>query len=143
MTDRGFETPEAAEEAFYKAFSAIDLDLMEAVWADGDRPLCIHPGSGLLTGKPAIMQSWNEIFSGGEPPIIEHRFIDGFATEELVIRLVEERIRARGKPPDAANRVLATNVFLLEGDCWYLAEHHASLPLMERGNARGNERHLH
>ncbi len=49
--------------------------------------------------------------------------------------------------PEAAEeafyRLLATNVFLLEGDCWYLAEHHASLPLMERGDARDNERHLH
>lgn len=143
MTDREFKTPEAAERAFYGAFSATDLDLMGAVWSDGKGVLCIHPGSALLQGKPAIMQSWKEIFSSGEPPTIEYRFIDGFETEELVVRVVEEKIRPRGSSPGAATRVLATNVFVRSEGAWYLVEHHASLPLMERENAKDSQRQLH
>lgn len=144
MTDRIFDTPEAAEAAFYEAFSRIDADLMTAVWGDGDTTLCIHPGGGLLRGKAAVMQSWREIFSGSEPPLIEHRFIDGFATDGLTVRLVEERIRPRNKPPEAANRVLATNVYKRESGSWRLVEHHASLPLVDRGSdAAGKERQLH
>jgi hypothetical protein len=143
MTDRGFETPEAAEAAFYRAFSSIDMDLMAAVWVNGDRAICIHPGSGLLRGKTAVIQSWSEIFSGSAPPLIECLFIDGFGTADLAVRLVEERIRPRGKPAQAANRVLATNVYLRDGGSWHLAEHHASLPLVEPGNAPGDERRLH
>lgn len=143
MQYRVFDTPDAAESTFYEAFSTIDFELMAAVWSDGDSALCIHPGGGLLQGKLAVMKSWMEIFSGSEPPLIEHRIIDGFTTEHLAVRLVEERIRPRGKPPEAANRVLATNVYLHDGRSWRLVEHHASLPLMDRSDSTGDERQLH
>jgi hypothetical protein len=143
MAHKKFDTPEAAEAAFYQAFAAIDLDLMAAVWNDDDKILCIHPGSGLLQGRSSVMRSWMEIFAGSEPPLIEYRFINGFGTEDLAVHLVEERIRPRGKPPEAANRVLATNVYLSEGGIWRLAQHHSSLPMMDRGSAIGCERRLH
>jgi hypothetical protein len=143
MSEREFDTPQAAEAAFYQAFSSIDLDLMASIWIDGDRAACIHPGSGLLQGKQAVMQSWMEIFSGSEPPLVEYRFIDGFESKNMVVRLVEERIRPRDEPASAANRLLATNVYLREGKFWRLAEHHASLPLVDRRSANGNERKLH
>ena len=143
MTDQVFETPEAAEAAFYWAFSSIDLDLMTAVWADGETTMCIHPGSSLLRGKTAVVQSWAEIFSGSEPPLIECLFVDGFATEDLVVRLVEETIRPRDKPLKAASRILATNIYLRDGGSWRLVEHHASLPLVERGTTAGDWRQLH
>lgn len=143
MSGRAFDTPEATEAAFYEAFSNIDLDLMATIWSDGDRALCIHPGGGLLRGKVAVMQSWIEIFSGSDPPLIVHRYIDGYACEDLAVRLVEERIRPRDKPPEAATRVLATNVYVRDGVSWQLAEHHASLPLVDRSNSAGDERQLH
>jgi ketosteroid isomerase-like protein len=143
MAHKKFDTPEAAEAAFYQAFAAIDLDLMATVWADDDKILCIHPGRGILQGRSAVMRSWMEIFAGSVPPLIEYRLINGFGTEDLAVHLVEERIRPRGKPPEAANRVLATNVYLSGGGSWRLAEHHASLPLMDWGNATGDERQLH
>jgi len=144
MTNRVFATPESAEAAFYEAFSKIDPDLMTAVWADSDTALCIHPGGGLLRGKSAIMRSWREIFAGSEPPRIEHRFIEGFATDFLVVRLVEEHIRPRDKPREAANRVLATNVYSRDSGSWRMVEHHASLPLVDRSNdSAGNEPRLH
>jgi len=143
MTGNEFETPAAAETAFYRAFSSIDFDLMRAVWAEGDKALCIHPGSGLLRGKADIIQSWAEIFSGNEPPLIECIYVDGFATDDLVVRLVEERIRPRDKPSQSANRILATNVYVREGASWRLSEHHASLPLVERPGRAERGRQLH
>ena len=116
---------------------------MAAVWLDGAKPVCIHPGGPLLRGKESVLQSWAEIFSGAEPPIVEHRLIDRFASERLVIHLVEEIIRSRGASASAGNRVIATNVYLHAGDGWYLAEHHASLPLIRRRGAAGDKRSLH
>jgi hypothetical protein len=143
MTHKVFDTPEAAEAAFYAAFTAIDLELMAAVWASGDRALCIHPGSGLLQGKGSVMQSWIEIFSGAAPPLVEYRIIKDFSTSDLAVRVVEEHIRPRDKPAEAASRVLATNVYLRQGSSWHLAEHHASLPLMERTKTPDGDRQLH
>ena len=142
MANKEFDTPEAVETAFYDAFSRMDLDLMSAVWGEDAHVLCIHPGSGLLRGRSAVMESWMEIFSGNVPPVVEHRFVDGFAAGNLAVRLVEELIRPRDKSPEAANRVLATNVYVRDARSWRLAEHHASLPLVERGTAAA-ERRLH
>jgi hypothetical protein len=143
MSDILFDTPEALEAAFYRAFSSFDLDLMKEVWADDDKVLCIHPGSSLLRGKSAVVTSWMEIFSGREPPAIEYRFVAGFAADNLVVHLVEERIRPRDGATSDANRVLATNVFLQQGRSWRLVEHHASLPLVERDRPFNDDRQLH
>lgn len=143
MPNKPFDTPEAAEAAFYAAFSTLDVALMSTVWADGEGVLCIHPGGGLLQGKHAVIQSWTEIFSGGEPPRIEHRYIDGYGVEGLEVRVVEERIRPRGRPPGAANRVLATNVYRNTGGSWRMVEHHASLPLVDEEDESRDEKRLH
>jgi len=143
MADLKFNTPEAVEAAFYEAFAEVDLNLMAAVWRDSDHTLCIHPGGGLRRGKTAVMQSWMEVFSGSAPPVIEYHFIEGFAAGNLAVRLVEERIRPQNTRAEAVNRVLATNVYLRDAKSWRLIEHHASLPLMERGRVAGGERQLH
>jgi len=143
MQETRFDTPEATEAAFYRAIAGIDLDLMTRVWSDGGRAHCIHPGSGLIRGKRAVIQSWRDIFANSKPPVIEYRYIDGYRTGDLEVRLVEERIRPRDTPPDAANRVLATNVFLREPHAWRMVVHHASLPLVDRVEAPAPERRLH
>ena len=143
MNEPAFSSPEAVEAAFYEAFSKVDLELMAVVWSDGNRALCIHPGRGLHRGKAAVMQSWMEIFSGSAPPSIEYRFIEGFAAGNLAVRLVEEKIRPQGRPPEAASRVLATNVYLRDSISWRLVEHHASLPLIGRETVSDHERQLH
>jgi ketosteroid isomerase-like protein len=137
------ESPSALEDAFYDAFARLDLILMSALWLEGDKAVCIHPGGGLLRGKEAVLASWREIFSGTQPPRIEHRLIDTYESEDLVVRLVEERIRPRGGPCEQASRVIATNVYVRDRDAWYLAEHHASLPMLEQNVAPLGERRLH
>jgi ketosteroid isomerase-like protein len=143
MASREFDSPEAVEAAFYEAFSRVDLDLMVAVWCDGEHALCIHPGSGLLRGKAAVIQSWMEILSGNVPPAIEYRVIESIVAGNLAVRLVEERIRPRNRPPESANRVLATNIYLREAGSWRLTEHHASLPLVARDRGAGSSQLLH
>jgi len=143
MTNSGFDTPEAAEAAFYQAFTTVDADLMVAVWADGDDALCIHPGSDLRRGKTAVMTSWTEIFSGSLAPAVEYRYVGGYASENLVVRIVEERIWPRDKQRSEATRVLATNVYVRDEGSWRMTEHHASLPLMERGVDSSDQRRLH
>jgi ketosteroid isomerase-like protein len=124
-----FVTPEAAQDAFYAAFAATDLDAMALVWGDDPDTLCIHPGGGLLRGKAAVMSSWMEIFAGAEPPSIAVEPVVARDSGDLAIRVLTESIRPNGRPAEAASRVLATNVFRLLGGSWHLVQHHASLPL--------------
>jgi hypothetical protein len=127
-----FQTSAArVESAFYDAFARLDLKLMTAVWLDGERPVCIHPGGPLLRGKASVLRSWAGIFSGAEPPVVEHRLIDRFESDALVVHLVEERIRARSAPVGQFNRVIATNTYVRSDGAWYMLQHHAALPLVK------------
>ncbi|MGE5152667.1 MAG: nuclear transport factor 2 family protein [Bdellovibrio bacteriovorus] len=140
---QGFDSPEAVEAAFYAAFAATDLRAMERVWLDGERTVCVHPGGGLLMGKGAVMQSWSEILMGAAPPRIEHRLINRIESAEIRVHLVEERIQAGGDPAAPLNLVIATNVYTRDSAGWHLMAHHASLPLMRKGSAKGATRRLH
>jgi hypothetical protein len=121
-----FEDASAAEAAFYSAFAEVDIEVMDRVWARRVEVLCVHPGGSLLRGRPAVMQSWMEIFSGTQPPRVEYRLLGRF-----------------GRNAEAPNRVLATNVYTREEGSWRMVEHHASLPLVERSGGRRDERQLH
>jgi hypothetical protein len=136
-------SPQAVETAFYEAFVQLDLALMSAVWLDGGNSVCIHPGGPLLQGKDSVLRSWAEIFSGAVPPSVEHRLVHHFASDGLVVHLVEERIRSRNAPAGQVNLVIATNVYVKTDSAWYLAEHHASLPLVEKQTAQEKKRSLH
>ena len=54
----------AANQAFYDAHEARDLDAMRAVWDHGDDAACIHPGWPILRGWPLVEESWRRIFAG-------------------------------------------------------------------------------
>ena len=138
-----FDQPDAAETAFYTAFAAIDPTAMEAVWVTRATPICVHPGGGLHRGRQAVMQSWLEIFSGSDPPTVQYRLIGRLESGDLAVHLVEELIRPHARAPGPASRVLATNVYIREQGSWRMVEHHASLPLRDRGSTANNDRQLH
>jgi ketosteroid isomerase-like protein len=135
----GFESPEAAEAAFYGAFAATDLGAMSQVWLEGDAAVCVHPGGALLVGKDAVMQSWSEILTGAAPPRIEYRLLNRIEAADLRVHLVEERIQAGADPAAAPALVIATNVYARRPEGWRLSLHHASLPLLPARSAKGPE----
>jgi ketosteroid isomerase-like protein len=48
----------AANEAFYAAVEAGDLDALRAVWSDAEGSVCVHPGTAPIHGTPAVLRSW-------------------------------------------------------------------------------------
>ena len=61
-TDRGAVL--AANQAFYDAFEARDLDAMSDLWAHDDRVICVHPGWTELRGWASVASSWAALFGG-------------------------------------------------------------------------------
>lgn len=55
-----------ANDRFYLAFNARDVDAMEALWARHTPPVCIHPGWSPLLDRADIIQSWSNIFANGD-----------------------------------------------------------------------------
>src|SRR5579864_2607131 len=61
---------EAANQAFYEAFEAKDLDAMSDVWEHSDRALCTHPGWATLRGWGRVSASFFAIFQGQPPQFV-------------------------------------------------------------------------
>ena len=121
-TDRSDAGLSAANDRFYQALEAADLDLMIEVWSHDETISCAHPGRPPLIGWPATAASWTAIFSaGGNPQLI--------VTEERVVRrgsvgwvTVTENMIADGHTGAAS----AINVFEHDGAGWRMVAHHAA-----------------
>lgn len=135
-----FNNPEAAEAAFYHAFTANDLAGMMAVWAPDDDIACIHPMSSPLRGREPIRQSWGAIFRNS--PGMTLRIDTERVVHEagLAIHLVYEHIRPSNKsefqPP-----VFATNVYRHSARGWHMILHHASPTPPTRAPAKSTVLH--
>jgi ketosteroid isomerase-like protein len=117
----------AANQAFYRAFEALDLPAMEAVWAHDGPCTCLHPGWPLCAGWDEVRSSWATIFSNTAAMRFE------IADERVDVRdgmawvVCVERIHSRAAAGEAmVGAVVATNVFREEGGAWKLVHHHGS-----------------
>ena len=108
-----------ANHEFYRAFRERDLAAMDRVWAKEHLVACVHPGWEPLTGRGAVMESWRAILAAETSP---------------PVRSADEAILSMG-PGSAVVicaeliddvRLVATNVFSVEGGGWRLVHHHAS-----------------
>ena len=55
-----------ANQAFYDAFEAHDIDAMSDVWEHTDRVVCTHPGWGTVRGWGVIAGWWFTLFDNNE-----------------------------------------------------------------------------
>jgi hypothetical protein len=117
-----FTSAEAVEAAFYRAFSHGDVSMMAGLWLDSPGVSCIHPGRSGLHGYGPVINSWRAILEASDGFEIHFRLKSEFVSEELVVRVGTEHLRAAGK----ANAVLSvTNVFRRTSLGWSMVLHHA------------------
>ena len=108
---------EFANDAFYQAFAAGDLDAMEAVWAELPNVYCCHPGWPPITSRAAVMASWREILaaSGPMPVICVAPKPTVFGDVGLVC--CYERL--------ASQHLVASNLFVRADGRWRMIHHQA------------------
>ena len=111
-----------ANEAFYAAFAGRDVGAMDVVWARAHPVTCIHPGWNVLSGREAVMESWEAILSNPEQP----RIVAGGAQVQILgeVAIVTCREWVAGNP------LAATNVFVREAGRWRIVHHQAG-PVMQ------------
>ena len=121
MTLDNAETVISANEAFYDAFAAADMEAMEAIWAQDAPVTCLHPGWPKLDGREAVLKSWRGILENPGRPRIEciHPSVSLYGDTAVV--LCYETIES--------GCLLATNVFVREGEAWRMTHHHAGGPV--------------
>ena len=114
-------TPDEAEQAFYDAFNRGSLDAMREVWLDDDCIVCIHPRGQPLSGRAAVIGSWEQLLRG--PGSLEHEVRSRCQGPLLAVHTGVERLPADG---GRVVELAVTNVFQLTGAGWRMLLHHAS-----------------
>jgi ketosteroid isomerase-like protein len=113
----------AANQRFYDAFEARDLDAMAAVWERSDRATVTHPGWPTLRGWAKVAGSWDAIFKG--TPYIQFILTDthvNVAGDLAWVSLNENILQGEG----ADSTVAALNVFAQREGDWRMVVHHGS-----------------
>ena len=108
----------AANSAFYDAFTRGDLAAMDQLWARRAPVACIHPGWDALRGRDRVMQSWRAILGGGGGPEVRCAAPVAHVHGETAVVICREIL--------ATGRLIATNVFVREGERWMLVHHQAA-----------------
>jgi ketosteroid isomerase-like protein len=112
----------AANQAFYDAHEARDLDAMRAVWEQSDHAVCVHPGWPILRTWPHVEESWRRIFAGpGRNQFILTNEAVAVHGDTAWVTLDENLVDAGG-----TGTVAATNLFVLRDGRWLLVAHHGS-----------------
>jgi hypothetical protein len=131
--DTGFESPDEAELAYYKAFRNLNIEAMQQVWLDDHEVYCIHPGGAVQSGYQQVVGSWARIFDGAQAPEVTISILSRMKGNGIAVHLVEELI---GQGESAAV-VLATNVYRQGARGWRMVSHHGGLsPRQPDGRAR-------
>lgn len=119
-----------AHAEFYAAFERADFEAMEALWADDDGVVCVHPGAPPIRGRGAVMRSWVALMA--DAPYLQFfltdvdaSVVDGLAS----VTCTENVLSATADTPVgvfAGGSAVATNVFRRSAGRWRLWIHHSS-----------------
>jgi len=125
MTE-GNEGVQEANARFYRAFERLDLTEMEGVWAHGDHVKCVHPGWPLLSGWPAVRDSWRAIFENTSEMRFTIADVAVVAFADFASVTCTENILSEVRGRITVTSILATNLFERQAGAWRMFHHHAS-----------------
>lgn len=106
-----------ANDAFYAAFRSRDMAAMDAIWSETDTVAVIHPGWRAIAGREQVMTSWRMILEGGASPDIRSREPKAYVYGDAAFIICYEEIDG--------GFLIATNVFVREGEAWRMVHHQA------------------
>ncbi len=107
----------AANAAFYRAFDEGDRAAMRRLWAVHAPVVCIHPGSGAVLGREAVLASWDAILRAPTRPAILCMSPRALCYGGFALVSCRERL--------AGGVLVATNGFAVEDGVWRMVFHQA------------------
>jgi uncharacterized protein (TIGR02246 family) len=120
------EAVREANNRFYMAMNALDIEEMDEVWMDDERSICVHPGREAIVGYERIRESWVAIFSSsdsisiaaGQERVQLSNDVAWVVCVETISLMIDEGL--------AAAAAQATNIFRRTDGRWRMVVHHAS-----------------
>jgi ketosteroid isomerase-like protein len=127
-----FPTPEDAEQAFYEAVEAGDVEALMTVWAEDDEVVCVHPNGERLIGQSSIRDSWQKILASGRKLQVRVEQAVRWQGLMLATHSVVETVVIDGE--SEALHLAASNVYIRGAAGWRMLVHHASPIDRSRGS---------
>ena len=124
--DGDIEAVKAANQRFYDAFGALDIDAMEAAWEPSARALCVHPGWQALVGWDHIKASWQGIFDNTSLMHFNIQYLTVAAESDCGWVTCVENISSVLQGRASNFGIIATNIFVRTPQGWRMTAHHGS-----------------
>ena len=124
ITQACYTTSEDAENAFYTALQAGNLEALMQVWAEDDEVVCVHPNGQRVVGHAAIRLNWQDIFAGNRRLQITVNRSVRWSSMLMSIHSVVEHISIGGE--EGQLTLAATNVYVRGATGWRILIHHSS-----------------
>lgn len=112
---------EIANQLFYSLFEGRDIQGMTDLWVNSEETWCTHPGWPTLFGWAKIKASFQQIFSGPEPPQFLTSNVRLHTAKNVGWVFVEENLLGA-----SLSAVAAVNVFKHTDDVWEMVGHQAA-----------------
>jgi ketosteroid isomerase-like protein len=119
-----FETPQAAEDAYYDAIEEQDLEALMEVWEQTEETLCLLPMMPPHRGREAIRHAWSRLLSLDSRFEIEVNHLSWIETPQIAIHLLEERVKVLRQAE--AQSLYACNIYRRGTTGWRLLMHQNS-----------------
>jgi ketosteroid isomerase-like protein len=121
-----FDTPQEAEDSFYDALEAGDLEQLMSVWADSDDICCLLPMYPLVRGPAAVKDVFSHLFSRGSGVSLSINHLHWTESGDIAIHQVEEVLQ--DVPPDRQPPppFYGTNIFRKGNNGWRMLLHQNS-----------------
>jgi ketosteroid isomerase-like protein len=116
-----FDTPQAAEDAFYDALEEASVDALMAVWEDTDELACLLPMQPLRQGRVAIRETFRQAFQALGGIDIQAVHLQWITWGDAAAHLLEEQMV--GKDGRLGPPVYAVNLFRRGPSGWRLVLH--------------------
>ncbi len=120
------EAIKEANQRFYDAFGALDIDSMEAAWETSEQALCVHPGWPPIVGWNLIKESWQRIFDSATLMHFNIHYVNVVSTGDSGWVTCVENISSVLQGRASNFGILATNIFVRTPQGWRMTGHHAS-----------------
>ena len=120
------EELKAVNQRFYDAFSDLDISVMDNVWEDSIRVVCVHPGWTPLIGWEAVRMSWDRIFQNANLMQFQVRYLNIVVQGEFGSVTCVEGITSVVAGTASNFSTFATNIFARREDGWRMIAHLAS-----------------
>lgn len=118
-----FATASAAEEAFYEALEAGEIEPLVQLWAEDEDVVCVHPNGSRATGLAAVRATFEEMLSSGGIDIrVSNVHIQQTAT--MAVHHLTEHVAVSGDQGGSEIvQLAATNVYLKGPVGWQMILH--------------------